>query len=125
MKQALLIAILVLALGVVSRAQTQTAPPTFSTGTQAVLLDVVAKDGEGRSVPDLRADEVQLFEDGSRCAIESFRLVALGHPGLAGREDARHRRRRPRRARPTSSSSSSTNCRSPWHPPHGKALSSC
>ena len=83
MKRAFLIPILVVAFGVVSRAQTQTAPPTFSTGTQAVLLDIVAKDGEGRSVPDLRADEVQLFEDGRRCAIESFRLVRSAAPPAA------------------------------------------
>ena len=88
MKRAFLIPILVVALGVGARAQTQTAPPTFGTGTQAVLLDIVAKDGDGRSVPDLRADEVQLFEDGSRCAIESFRLVRSAAPVLPAAKTA-------------------------------------
>ena len=50
-------------------------PPTFRSDTQVVLLDLVARDRKGKTVADLRKDEVQVFEDGTRCEIESFRLV--------------------------------------------------
>ncbi len=50
-------------------------PPTFPSDTQVVLLDLVARDRKGKTVADLRKDEVQVFEDGTRCEISSFRLV--------------------------------------------------
>jgi VWFA-related protein len=53
-------------------------PPVFSAGTEVVLLDLVVRDGKGRLVQDLRPDEVQVFEDGELCPIESFRLVQAG-----------------------------------------------
>ena len=53
----------------------QEPPPTFTSDTQVVLLDLVARDRKGKTVADLRADEVQVFEDGTRCEISSFRLV--------------------------------------------------
>ena len=56
-------------------------PPTFTSDTQVVLLDLVARDRKGKTVADLRADEVQVFEDGTRCEISSFRLVQA--PGKA------------------------------------------
>jgi VWFA-related protein len=51
------------------------APPTFRSDTEVVLLDLVAHDRKGKTVADLRPDEVQVFEDGTRCDIQSFRLV--------------------------------------------------
>ncbi len=53
----------------------QEPPPTFTSDTQVVLLDLVARDRKGKTVADLRSDEVQVFEDGTRCEISSFRLV--------------------------------------------------
>ena len=53
----------------------QEPPPTFTSDTQVVLLDLVARDRKGKTVADLRADEIQVFEDGTRCEIQSFRLV--------------------------------------------------
>ena len=50
-------------------------PPTFKAESQVVVLDVVARDGKGRPVPDLRSGEIQVFEDGKPCSIQSFRLV--------------------------------------------------
>jgi VWFA-related protein len=50
-------------------------PLTFTSDTQVVLLDLVARDRKGKTVADLRPDEIQVFEDGTRCEIESFRLV--------------------------------------------------
>ena len=53
----------------------QDTPPTFKTESQVVILDVVARDGRGRPVSDLRPDEIQVFEDDQPCAIVSFRLI--------------------------------------------------
>lgn len=52
-------------------------PPTatFRSDAQVVLLDMVVRDGRDRPVLDLRGDEVEVFEDGRRCEIVSFRLV--------------------------------------------------
>jgi VWFA-related protein len=50
-------------------------PPSFPTGADVVILDMTVNDQRGRLVPDLRPDEVQVFEDGVRCEVTSFRLV--------------------------------------------------
>ena len=52
-------------------------PPTFRSDAQVVLLDVIARDNRGQPVADLREDEIQVFEDGQRCEIASFRLVRM------------------------------------------------
>lgn len=51
------------------------ATPEFRTGTAVVLLDVIARDKKGRPVRDLKAEELQVFENDQRCEIRSFRLV--------------------------------------------------
>lgn len=56
-------------------------PPVFPAGTEAVLLDMVVRDEDDRLVPDLRADEIQVFENGQLCAITSFRLVRAEDAG--------------------------------------------
>ena len=48
---------------------------TFETQSTIVLLDVVVRDRKGRPVRDLRPDELQVFEDGQRRELTSFRLV--------------------------------------------------
>jgi len=48
---------------------------TFETQSTIVLLDVVVRDKKGRPVRDLRPDELQVFEDGQRRELSSFRLV--------------------------------------------------
>ncbi len=54
-------------------------------GTQEVLLDLVATDNKGRPVNDLKADEIKVFEDGSRQEVTSFGLVqADGSDAVAG-----------------------------------------
>jgi VWFA-related protein len=53
----------------------QEPPPTFRAESQVVVLDVVARDGRDRPIADLRQDEIQVFEDGTRCEIVSVRLV--------------------------------------------------
>ncbi len=61
----------------------EASPPTFQSEAQVVLLDLVARDGKGRPVTDLRADELQVYEDGRRCEAQSFRLVRAASAGTA------------------------------------------
>ena len=56
-------------------AQSPQGAPEFRTGTAVVLLDVVARDKKGRPVRDIKAEELQVFENGQRCDVRSFRLV--------------------------------------------------
>jgi VWFA-related protein len=49
--------------------------PIFQTQSTIVLLDVVVRDRRGRPVRDLRPEELQVFEDGQRRQLTSFRLV--------------------------------------------------
>ncbi len=48
--------------------------PTFGVGTAAVTLDVVVRDKKGRAVRDLKASDFEVFEDGVKQTVESFRL---------------------------------------------------
>ena len=42
------------------------ATPRFGAGTEVVVLDVVVRDEQGRTVRDLRAHEIEVLEDGVR-----------------------------------------------------------
>ena len=44
----------------------------FRVDTEVVLLDVVARDKKGRTVRDLRAGEIEVYEDGVRQETGSF-----------------------------------------------------
>src|SRR5215813_1793516 len=48
---------------------------TVRIGSEEVLLDVVARDKKGRPVTDLKADEIEVYEDGVKQQINSFRKV--------------------------------------------------
>src|SRR5215813_5843752 len=48
---------------------------TVRIGSEEVLLDVVARDKKGRPVTDLKADEIEVYEDGVKQHINSFRKV--------------------------------------------------
>jgi VWFA-related protein len=64
-----------------ARAQTRQEPaPEFRTGTAVVILDLIARDKRGRPARDLRAEELEVFENGQRCEIRSFRLVESEAP---------------------------------------------
>jgi VWFA-related protein len=52
--------------------------PTFRAGAEVVVLDVVVRDKKGRTVRDLRPEEVQVYEDGVRQKVVSFKLEAAG-----------------------------------------------
>lgn len=43
--------------------------------SEGVLLDLVVRDREGRPIPDLRQEEIEILEDGQRQEILSFRYV--------------------------------------------------
>lgn len=48
--------------------------PRFRAESELVLVDLVATDGQGRFVSDIREDEVEVREDGKRQKIRLFRL---------------------------------------------------
>jgi VWFA-related protein len=67
--------------------------PVFATGTARVVLDVVVRDKRGRPVLDVRADEIEVSEEGIRQTIEGFTRIetlppAVDTPGPAARPDA-------------------------------------
>lgn len=47
-------------------------------GTSEVQLDLVVKDKKGRMLRDLKANDFEVFEDGVKQQVESFRLVNRG-----------------------------------------------
>jgi VWFA-related protein len=49
--------------------------PKIRIGTAEVTLDVVVRDKKGRPVKDLTAPEFEIYEDGVRQQVESFRLA--------------------------------------------------
>src|SRR5215831_13068758 len=48
---------------------------TVRIGSEEVLLDVVVRDKKGRPITDLKADEIEVYEDGVKQQINSFRKV--------------------------------------------------
>ena len=59
-------------------AQNQSQPPNFRVQIDAVTMDVIVKDAQGRFVPDLKKDEFEIFEDGVKQDISS---MTLSHGG--------------------------------------------
>ncbi len=57
---------------------------TIRIGSEEVLLDVVARDKKGRPVNDLKAEEIEVYEDGVKQQITSFRKVDRNDPVAAG-----------------------------------------
>jgi len=70
---------LILALSLTAPAFSQSQKPageqTVKLGTTEVMLDVVVRDKKGRPVKDLAGADFEIFEDGVKQQIESFRLV--------------------------------------------------
>ena len=56
----------------------QQQPPTFRVQIDAVTMDVIVKDTQGRFLPDLKRDEFEVFEDGVKQDISS---MTLSHGG--------------------------------------------
>jgi VWFA-related protein len=57
--------------------------PKIRIGTAEVALDVVVRDKKGRTVRDLTAPDFEIYEDGVRQNLESFRLM-LREAGASG-----------------------------------------
>jgi VWFA-related protein len=56
----------------------QQTTPTFRLAVDLVTMDVIAKDAQGRFVPDLTRDEFEVYEDGVRQEISS---MTMSHGG--------------------------------------------
>ena len=48
------------------------------TGADKVVLDLVVKDKKGVAVPDLKPEEIEVIENGSKRPVESVRFVKPG-----------------------------------------------
>src|ERR1035438_9724542 len=60
------------------RAQDATSPapgPTIRVTTTEVALDLIVRDKKGRQVKNLKPGDVEIFEDGVRQQVLSFRMV--------------------------------------------------
>jgi VWFA-related protein len=75
---ALLLAVGLSAQGPATPAQGQTQVPTFRVQIDAVSMDVIVKDDQGRFLPDLKKDEFEVYEDGVKQDISS---MTLSHGG--------------------------------------------
>jgi VWFA-related protein len=53
------------------------APPVFRTAIDFVRVDIIVTDKKGQPVTDLKPDEVEVFEDGDRQDVESFKLFRI------------------------------------------------
>lgn len=56
-------------------AHAQQPEPLFRVSSELVVIDLVAVDRQGRLVPDLRPDDIEVKEDGKRQAVQLLRLV--------------------------------------------------
>ena len=56
----------------------QQAEQKVTIGTSEVVLDVVVRDNKGRPVKDLAAKDFQVYEDGVKQDLQSFRLFQMG-----------------------------------------------
>src|SRR5580704_18322143 len=75
----------VLYLVLICPALAQNAPPAESGTTiratvNEVALDLVVRDKKGRLVKNLKPGDVEIYEDGVRQDVRSFRLVGGGEP---------------------------------------------
>ncbi|HEV2668479.1 MAG TPA: VWA domain-containing protein, partial [Blastocatellia bacterium] len=63
-----------------ARGGQQNPPPgqPIRIGSEEVLLDVIARDKKGRPVRDLKPEELEIYEDGVRQTLASFRLIEAG-----------------------------------------------
>src|SRR5690349_10190246 len=61
-----------------AQAGNQQPSPTFRVQIDAVSMDVIVKDDQGRFIPDLRKDEFEIYEDGVKQEITS---MTMSHGG--------------------------------------------
>lgn len=76
MRRALIVAAGILVVPPLAPARAAQAPAP----AEKVVLDVLVKDKKGGAVPDLKAEEVEVLENGSKRPVQSVRLVKPGEP---------------------------------------------
>src|SRR6185312_7472407 len=69
------------------RAAAASETPTIHAGAEEVMLDVIARDKKGQSVTDLTPDDLEIYDNGVRRKIKSFRLVE-GNQAIVSNEPA-------------------------------------
>src|SRR4249919_2518399 len=93
------IAAIVLMSSVVLLGQSQ---PTFKVNVDLVTTDAIVRDGRGQFIADLKADELEVYEDGVKQAITSLTMIHGGRefnvlgPTVAARDGLILPRNRPR-----------------------------
>jgi VWFA-related protein len=86
-----IVCLCVILAGALVTAQNQSSAPqdpTFRIGTQSVRVDLYATK-DGKPVTDLRAEEIELFEDGVPHAIQTFQRIAVAAHTTAPPADTR------------------------------------
>jgi VWFA-related protein len=73
---ALAVALLLTAFGVTTPAQQDT-PPSFRSGVNAVRVDVIVTDRDGRPIHNLVQEDFEVHEDGAPQTIDRFELVRV------------------------------------------------
>src|SRR5882762_7854161 len=83
---ALLAAFSLAAQGQPQQASSDQAPTTIRSTAQEVLLDIVFRDKKGRTIRDVRPEEIHISEDGVEQNLTSFRLIEGNAPksGIPG-----------------------------------------
>src|SRR6266496_2461363 len=64
----------------------QTQDDVVRVRSNEVRLDIVVKDKKGHGVKDLSASDIEVYEDGARQQIESFRFVTRETPAPGSAE---------------------------------------
>lgn len=59
--------------------ETPQEPPVFGARADLVVIDLIATDGEGRLVTDIRSDEIEVLDGGKRQRVELARFVTAGN----------------------------------------------
>src|SRR5215813_2493383 len=85
-----------------ARAQRQD-EPKIRIRTAEITLDVVVRDKKGRPVKDLAASEFEIYEDGVRQQVESFRLALRESEAKASVNRGKEREAAPAETAPTAS----------------------
>lgn len=63
--------------------------PVFRAGINVVRVDVIVTDGKGEPVTDLTQADFEVFEDGRRQTVDSFKLIAIDRVPAPGAEPPR------------------------------------
>ncbi len=64
------------------------APATrIETTVQEVVLDIIVRDKKGRSLRDLRPEEIEILEEGAPVKVKAFRLVEGSQEAAKGKEE--------------------------------------